>query len=271
MELADGLAKLLTRFEVFIGGVKQHIHATDRLRGNRGDTMLHDPLDQWQSVINFTQHCFSDHSIKVKFGSAQAIDGRIVAPRKTIHAGIDEEDGNPLLVSGTTASTGGHDNFVRRGCVENHTLLATQHIIVTALFSLKFHIVQVETRLLFSVSESHLQLAFHQFREQTVLQCLVATIDQEIATDNDAGQIGLNYQPTTERFHNHHGFDRPATIASIFLRQRRAQPSQFGHFFPVILAVSFGRGNQCSPFIELVFLADETVDAILEQLLFFAE
>ena len=94
---------------------------------------------------------------------------------------------------------------------------------------------------------------------------------EEVAAHHHAGKIRLDHQTAAERLHHHHGLDSATAVTPIFLRQRGPQPAKLCHLGPIVLAVPFGGGDQCAPFIEFVLLADETVDAILEQLLFFAE
>ncbi len=273
LELADWLAELFAGLDVLVCFFLEYVHAADRLRAEGGNGELRHTLDRGIAAVDRAEDRVGAdlNAIERDFGGAQRVIRGVVAASYASRIGIDQEQSDAVGIARIPGCPRGHDDLFRRRRAKDDTLGAIDGEAVAGFLRLGFDVEEVEPCLAFGEGKGQLQAAFGEFREQLLFLRFATAVEDEIAAKHHGGEVRLQNQASAEPFHDHHDLGGAAADPSILLGECDAQPAELRHLLPVVFAVAFARPRQLAPRLELVMFADEAVDAVFEELLFFGK
>ena len=230
LEGADRDAELLSRLQIFDGGLQRFIHRADRFRAHRGAGLVDHALDQVETVVGI-----ADRGITADLdagegdvGGVQAVLGRIALAGNALGVGRHQEHADAALVAPGAIGARGHDQGVGVLAVEHDELFAVDDPASALLLGRSGDVEQVVARVLFELRERKGLAAVDDAGNVRGLLLGRTAMAQETAADHDRRQIRLQHQRLAERFHHDHGFDRAGAEAAVGFRegQDRAGPAR---------------------------------------------
>ncbi len=273
LELAERPPELLARLEVLVGQRLHPVHDADRFGGERRHAAPRRLLDQREAIADLADDRIGRHGDVVErdFRRPQAVDGAVGAAGNAPGVAVDEEERDALLVAPRARAPRGDDDPVRAAAVQHDALVAAQNVAVALPGRRGLDIEQVVARLPLREGEGELHSPLRHLRQNLAFRRLIAALQHQVGAEHDGGEIRLDDQPAAEALHDDHRLGRAAADPAVFLRQRRAEPAELRHRAPVVAAETIRRGHELAPVREVVILAHEAVDAVFQELLFFAE
>ena len=120
----------------------------------------------------------------------------------------------------------------------------------------------------FGVGEGQLRLAGDQGAEEAGALGVVSRRGDEAAAEQHARRVGFDDEAAAEPLHERHERHRVAAEPAIGLGERNAEPAEFGEGGPLFGGEAGFALRQRAAGLEVVFVADEALDAFGEQRLF---
>ena len=220
----------------------QRIHRAKRFTGQCRDGFIHHAIHQRETIAGITQQRFSRqaHAVQRDFRPAQAIRGRIAAPRDTLRIGGHQENTNAGFVAPGATGARGHDDVVRHITMQHHALAAFQHPARAILLRRGRDIMQIMARLRFGIAKGKFQLARSNFRHHRGTLGRRGTMADKATTHHHRRKPGFQRDRAAHGFRHQHHFHRPGAKAAIFFRERQAEQAEIGISFPHFLRPAGG-------------------------------
>ena len=154
--------------------------------------------------------------------------------------------------------------------MQDDAFLALQPIAVIGLLRPAGDMGQIIARLAFGLSERQLAPACNESRQNFLLLGLTVAPGNELSTQTDASQIGLDYKPVAYCFHDRHQVYRVSSKAPNLARKRQAQQTHFGKRGPDLLTIALVGLDDRLASGKGIFFGQKLPNALGQQLLFFA-
>ena len=273
LEAADRAAELLARLQVVEGGGIQRLHRAHRFGAQRRHGEIGGALEHRQRLVDFAQHAVgADLDVRqFDLGRAHAVDGAIARHLHARAVAIDQEQADALGVARGAGGARRDDQLVGAGPVQHHRLVSIQHVARAVAFGRGLDAVQLVARIRLAQRGGEQQLALRHFGQDGLLLRLAAgEVDQAAAQDHGR-KIRLDHDAAAELGHHQHGVDRGAAEAAMRLVEGHAEQAHLGELRPHLVGKSLRRSDDGLARLEAVILADVFLDAVAQQLLFFAE
>jgi hypothetical protein len=130
LKTADGDAELLSRLEVVDRELVHGRHGADSLGGKRGHCRIRDLFNQRESASRIANGGISadPHAGEGHFGGALTVDGVVAAGRNARRPGIDEKQGDAVLLALSAAHPRRNHKAFRAVAVQHQSFGAVEHV-----------------------------------------------------------------------------------------------------------------------------------------------
>ena len=182
---------------------------------------------------------------------------------------VHDEQADAVAIARAARGPRRHDQFVCPRRADHRGLGAAQNVVFTLTPRRRGNVVEIVARAPFRPGQRPNRFTRHDRRQKFLALRLRADILDQAACENHGLEERLDHQMAAELLHDDHRRQRTAAkAAGAFLERRRAQ-AKFGKGIPVRPAPSLVGRHDLAAGVEIIPIAQQSLDAGSKQFLFF--